>query len=155
MSGYFRDAVWNRLILQVSHNEPAVRYAVNALGALHEETSLRRKARQAGISSAAECRTNFPIKQYSKAINELQKLLKSPDAPIEVVLLCSIVFMHFEAINESFLPALLHLENGIQLVRSRSAVGGKPIDPGVVQAILRLDVQASIYLGMRIPGLPY
>lgn len=155
ISGYFRDAVWNRTILQVSHSEPAVRYAINALGALHEEIFLRRKARQAGISNAAECRTKFPIKQYTKAINELQKLLKSSDAPIDVILLCAMVFMHFESINESFLPALLHLENSIRLVRSRPTLSSKPIDPGVVQAILRMDVQASIYLGMRIPGLPY
>lgn len=153
ISGYFRDAVWNRTILQVSHSEPAVRYAINALGALHEETFLRRKARQAGISNGTECRTNFPIKQYAKAMSELQKLLKSEDAPIEVILLCAIVFMHFESITESFLPALLHLENAVRLVRSRAALSNKRIDSGIVQAILRMDVQASIYLGMRIPGL--
>lgn len=65
------------------------------------------------------------------------------------------VFMHFEAINESFLPALLHLENSVRLVQSRAAFSSKPIDSGVVQAILRVDVQASLYLGMRVPGLPY
>lgn len=86
-------------------------------------------------------------------MNELQKVLKSESAPMEVILLCSIVFMHFEAITESFLPALLHLENSVRLVRSQAASSGKRIDSGIVQAILRMDVQASIYLGMRIPGL--
>ena len=44
LSGYFSDSVWGKLMLQVSHTEPSVRFAINALGALHEETLLRHQA---------------------------------------------------------------------------------------------------------------
>lgn len=155
ISGYFHDAVWERTVLQVSHSEPTIRFAVNALGALHEEILLRREGRVQGLPIGAECRTSFPMKQYTKAIQGLQRLLESDQVPLDLVLLCSMVFMHFEALHQSFLPALVHLENAIRLLKARQASCGKKVDEGIVQSIMRMDVQGSVYLGMRIPGLPY
>lgn len=36
LSGFFGEDIWDRLILQTSHFEPAIRYAIIALGGLHE-----------------------------------------------------------------------------------------------------------------------
>ena len=161
LSGYFSDYVFDRMMLQASHTEPTVRYAVNALASLHEENLLRNKAaRQAAgsaleSSDAARFRTSFPMKQYSKALIGLQKLLKAQDVPMDVVLMCSLLFVHFEAVRESFVSALVHAENAICILHSSTTFNSKKPDPSLVRAMMRVDLQGTMYLGMRVPGLPF
>ncbi|KAI5370229.1 Putative zn(2)-C6 fungal-type DNA-binding domain, fungal transcription factor [Septoria linicola] len=154
VSGYFADAVWDRLVLQLSHQEPAVRHAINALGALHEERSLRRTAGAEGIDVSL-VKTGFPILQYSKALNEMQELLKSGKAPLDVILLCSLLCIHFEALRESFVPALMHVENAIQLLQSNTTFDARKVNPSLVRAVMRMDLQGTLYLGSRVPGMPF
>lgn len=154
VSGYFADAVWDRLVLQLSHHEPAVRHAINALGALHEERSLRRSAGAEGIDVSL-VKTGFPILQYSKALNEMQELLKSGKASLDVILLCSLLCIHFEALRESFVPALMHVENAIQLLNSTASFDARKVSPSLVRAVMRMDLQGTLYLGSRVPGMPF
>ncbi|CAK1355593.1 hypothetical protein CB0940_00692 [Cercospora beticola] len=154
VSGYFSDTVWERLVLQLSHQEPAVRHAINALGALHEERSLRRSAGAEGIDVSL-VKTGFPILQYSKALNEMQELLKSGKAPLDVILLCSLLCIHFEALRESFVPALMHIENAIQLLQSNTTFDARKVNPSLVRAIMRMDLQGTLYLASRVPGMPF
>lgn len=153
VSGYFQDTVWDRLVLQLSHSEPAVRHAINALGALHEERSLRRTAGAEGIDVSL-VKTGFPILQYSKALNEMQALLKSGSASLDVILLCSLLCIHFEALRESFVPALMHVENAIQLLHSNNTYVRK-VNPSLIRAVMRMDLQGTLYLGSRVPGMPF
>lgn len=154
VSGYFHDSVWDRIVLQLSHSEPAVRHAVNALGALHEERNLRKTATLEGVN-ASLLENRFPLSQYSKALNEMQALLKSPGVSLDIVLLCSLLCVHFEALRECFVPALMHVENAIQLLRSSTNLDARKINPSLVRAIMRLDLQGTMYLGSRVPGLPF
>jgi hypothetical protein len=140
------------MILQVSNTEPAVRNAVNALGALHEEVTLRKAATKTGLDTSL-VQTSFPVNQYSKALKGLQDLLSTPNPRLNVVLLCSLVCVHFESLRENFLPALIHVEHAIQLLES--ADGSEKIDPCIVRALMRADLQGSIYVGMRVPKLSY
>lgn len=71
MSGYFQDPVWERLALQASHTEPVIRYAINALGALHEERFLRTEAFKSGMELSL-VQTDFPVLQYAKALSGLR-----------------------------------------------------------------------------------
>ena len=151
-SGYFQDSIWERTILQVSHSEPVVRHAINALGAQHEENVLRRTTNG---SVGSECRTSFPVTQYSKALIGLQKLLTADKVSMDLVLMCSLACIHFEALRESFVPALIHTENAIRLLHSRTTFNAQTIDPTLVRALMRIDVQGAMYLGMRVPGLPF
>lgn len=155
VSGYFQDTVWDRMILQASHTEPAIRHAINALGALHEENTLRRKATSNGQTDVAALKTSFAVKQYSKALLGLHQLLTSGDVPMNLVVMCSLVFIHFEAFRENFMPALVHCENAIRLLHSSTMFNAKAIDPSLVRAMMRIDVQGAMYLGMRVPGLPF
>ncbi|CAK4032808.1 Transcriptional regulatory moc3 [Lecanosticta acicola] len=154
VSGYFQDAVWDRIVLQLSHSEPAVRYAVNALGALHEERQLRHTADHNG-TDAQLVKTGFPLSQYAKALNEMQSLLKSGGVSLDVVLICSLLCIHFEALRECFVPALMHAENAIQLLQSSTSFDARRVNPNLVRAIMRIDLQGAMYLGSRVPGLPF
>lgn len=141
-------------MLQLSHSEPAVRFAVNALGAIHEERSLRRSAGQEGIDVSL-VKTGFPIQQYSKSLNQMQALLKSGTAPLDIIILCSLLCIHFEALRESFVPALMHVENVIQLLQANYSLDARKINPSLVRAVMRMDLQGTLYLGSRIPGLAF
>lgn len=154
MSGYFNDHLWERLIFQVCQTEPVVRHAVTALGALHEERSLRRSALRDGVDVSL-VQTDFPVKQYGKALGGLQKLLTREDVPMNVVLLCSLLCVHFESLRENFVPALVHAENAIKLLHSSSTFNTQKIDQSLIRAFMRIDLQGSLYIGMRTPGLPF
>lgn len=154
VSGYFHDSVWDRIVLQVCHSEPAVRHAVNALGALHEERFLRQNANQDGVDVSL-VQTSFPLKQYSKALTGLQALLNSKNVSLDLIVLCSILCIHFEAFRENFTPAVIHAENAIRLLHSTGAFNQQKVDPSLIAAMLRIDIQGSRYLGTRVPGLPF
>lgn len=151
----FGVQLWERIVLQLSHSEPAVRHAVNALGALHEERYLRREAGNGGIDVSL-VKTGFPIQQYSKALNEMQGLLTSSTISLDVVLVCSLICIHFEALRESFVPALMHVENAIKLLHSKNGtLDARKVNPSLVRAVMRMDLQGTMYLGTRVPGLPF
>lgn len=155
VSGYFNDSLWDRIILQVSHSEPVVRHAINALGAQHEENVLRRAAKRSGTAVSLDARTSFPAAQYSKALTGLRNILKKDNVPMNVVLICSLAFIHFEALRECFVATLLHTENAIRLLHSSTTLNTGAIDPTLVRAMMRIDVQGAMYLGARRPGLAF
>ena len=93
--------------------------------------------------------------QYSKALHGLQQLLKADRVSVDAVMMCSLAFIHFESLRESFVSALVHLENAIRLLHSSTTFNAKSIDPALVRAMMRIDVQGATYLGMRVPGLPF
>ncbi|RMY23165.1 hypothetical protein D0867_02220 [Hortaea werneckii] len=154
ISGYFPDPVWDRYVLQTSQHEPTIRYAVNALGALHEERLLRRTVNET-CSDVPAISNGFPVLQYSKALHGLQSLLHAKTVPMDLVLMAVLLMVHFESLRESFVPALVHVEHAIRLLHSSTTFDARKVDPNLVRSIMRLDVQGSLYLGMRIPGLPF
>jgi hypothetical protein len=152
VSGYFQDSVWDRIVLQLSHSEPAVRHAVNALGALHEQRSEAGN----GNPNGSLVKVGYPIQQYSKALNAMQDLMKSGNVSLDILLLCALVCIHFEALREAFVPCLMHVENAIQLLNSNSGTfDARKVNPSLVRAIMRMDLQGTMYLGSRVPGLPF
>ena len=114
MSGYFQDPVWERLALQASYTEPVIRHAINAVAALHEERCLRADA--AKTNSELNLKTDFPVHQYAKALAGLQQLLASGKLSINVVLICALLCIHYEALQERFIPALTHADNAMRLL---------------------------------------
>ena len=93
--------------------------------------------------------------QYSKALKGLHELLKRDHVPMNVALICSLAFVHFEALRECFVAALVHAENAIRLLQSSTTIDADAVDPMLVRAMMRVDVQGAMYLGMRKPGLAF
>lgn len=151
VSGYFQDAVWNRIVLQVSQSEPTVRCAVNAVAALHETIDLRKNMNASGHNNTLVT-TDFPAKQYAKALDGLRTILSSADPSPDVVLICALLFIHFEALRENYVPALVHIQNANKLLQSTSDWSARTADQNLVRAIQRVDLQASVYIGIRAPA---
>jgi hypothetical protein len=154
MSGYFQDPVWERLALQASHTEPVIRYAINALGALHEERCLRAEASKGGTELSL-VQTDFPVRQYAKALSGLQKLLGSGKVSINVVLLCALLCVHYESLQERFIPALTHADNAMRLLDPSQAPSNEPIDPSLIRAFIRIDLQGTFFVEGRLPSLSF
>lgn len=152
LAGYFSDASWDRLVLQLSHSEAAIRHAANALGAIHEEHTHR-----AGVhDQAAVAQPGFAVQQYAKALREMQTLLKEKTIDLDIILLCSLLCAHFESLRECFVPALLHAENAISLLHSQNAkFDARKVNPSLVRAMMRMDLQGTMLLGMRTPGMTF
>jgi hypothetical protein len=154
MSGYFQDPVWSQLILQACHTEPVIRHAVNALGALHEQRYLPGETSENNVELAL-VKNDFPNRQYAKALGGLQKLLSSGKASVNVVLLTALLCVHFESLQEHFIPALTHAENGMRLLDPSQAPSTEAVDPSLLRAFVRIDLQSSFFIGIRIPSLAF
>lgn len=154
ISGYFADSLWDKTVLQVCQSEPTVRHAINALSGLHEERVLRQTFIDSRDDSSL-VRTSFPIKEYAKALNGLQKLLNSTEAPLNVILITCLLCIHFEALRENFVPTLIHVENAIRLLHVTGKDNTKKVDQSLIRAFMRIDLQASLYIGVRTPSLPF
>ncbi|EMD01179.1 hypothetical protein BAUCODRAFT_45255, partial [Baudoinia panamericana UAMH 10762] len=150
LSGYFNDSVWDRYVLQLSQSEPTIRYAVNALAALHEERDVSTAGQTAVVVNAS-----FPAAQYARALQHMRSLLTSTQVPMDVMIVAVILMIHFEALRESFVPAIIHAEHAIRLLSSNTSFDPRKIDPALVRTLMRIDVQGSTLLGERTPGLPF
>jgi hypothetical protein len=166
IAGFFGSSAWN-LVLQACSREPAVSQAVVALGALHERTSL--SPQSSSVDSQRPIQTNFPLRQYSKALGGLRQYLSTTKGlDLNIILICALIHISIEVIQNNYANAVVHLENSLQLLRQspkhiQSAIPDQSnqqsqleiveVDSDLARAFLRLDLQASTYLGMRAPAL--
>lgn len=86
----------------------------------------------------------------------MQALLTSNTVSLDIVLVCSLICIHFEALRESFVPALMHVENAIRLLHSKNGtLDARKVNPSLVRAVMRMDLQGTMYIGTRVPGLSF
>lgn len=166
IAGFFGTATWN-LVLQACTSENTVNQAVVALGALYERLSLSPQSSEIGDPIVIE--TDFPLQQYAKALGTLRRYLSATkDLDLDTVLACTLVYISIEVIQKNYLNALVHLESALQLLQhsstdapnttlcqyeSKIPLKTAKVDSDLVRAFLRLDLQASIYQGMRAPAV--
>jgi hypothetical protein len=151
LSGCFDSNFWNRLVLQLSHSEPAIKHALIALGAAHESY-------QAGKVNSF---TNpcLALQQYNRAISSLSQQLSNPSRrATEVTLICCIIFICFESVRGNYDAALSHLKSGMDILKSKNLAADKGnsgdvpyLDPqtdedDLIEHFTRLDVSASAFL---------
>jgi len=90
ISGYFESDFWSRLVLQVSHIEPAVRHALLALSSVYEAQEYGENGREKADS---ESRNRNILQQYNKAVGFLSKKLAENDLPLQVTLVTCNLFI--------------------------------------------------------------
>ncbi|PWY72184.1 hypothetical protein BO94DRAFT_476066 [Aspergillus sclerotioniger CBS 115572] len=113
MTGLFDSELWQRIVLQMSQAEPAVGHAVAALGALHEDNEMMSGA---VVKKSKDYRL-FALEQYGCAIKALRQRLGSNDPQLRVTaLVCCIIFIFFDFIQENYHNALMHLRNGAYIL---------------------------------------
>ena len=113
--------------------------------------------------------TSFPIRQYVKALGELRRYISDGSGlDINLVLLCALIHISIEVIQNNYLNALVHLENSLHLLQTATTKGSVPaqsdtatifnngsVDTDIEQEFLRLDLHASTFQGMRPPAMAH
>ena len=138
LSSYFDAEFWTRLVLQMSHAEPAIKHAMVAVGTLHEkrEDSVQTvpkirsvvmtdpMAISVPVTKARDDSDPFALAQYNKAIQHLSKRLNDPDTSSEIALLACILFVCVEFLRGDVEPAMRHFQSGMAIAMAYSKKTG-------------------------------
>jgi Fungal specific transcription factor domain len=147
LSGFYSSSFWEKLILQASTTEPALRHAVISIGALHEEYN--NGTLKYDIDSTAPA---FAVSQYTKAIGHLRKCLANgKQAPLTALMSC-ILFVCFDSLRGFFTSAMIHLHSGLKILRDlrfESAAENHIIEEDLAPLFNRLSLQSVLYVDTR------
>ena len=145
----------------VALTEPAVKHALVALGSLHK--LYYRKDIFGSVDCCGEPAYVFALQQYNKAIKSLNhSLIDDGGNQRHVVLFTCVLFLCFEVLRGNESSALVHLENGLQILQQslepaapRALYITNPArgatDEALWRMFTRIDLQASSYMGTRLP----
>jgi hypothetical protein len=114
LPGAFKADTWISLLCQASVTEGAVRHAVLALSSAHQEEVK-------GFGSMGDEGNNavslFTVKQYSKAISNLQsEVMNGTPTHLHVPLMSCILFAYMEFLRGHYTKGFLHLTHGLCLL---------------------------------------
>ncbi|KAL2835482.1 hypothetical protein BJY01DRAFT_223643 [Aspergillus pseudoustus] len=156
LTSYYDSSLWQRLVLQMCYNEPAVYHAVAALSAVNQDLEMN------GIpmpGSALEGTWHgFALEQCARSFALLSKrqILQDPQLR-EVLLVCCLLFVLLELVCGRFDDATAHLQSGLAILeemRNQRLSKGLPLVPveeSLLEAFLHLESQA-MHHGM-VPSL--
>lgn len=100
LCGFFDSDIWERLVLQATFQEPALRHAVFALGSLHERFEMGDMTVFA--SNLDIVQGGLALRQYTQAINHVINRSTSKDSrSLDVCLIACILFACFEVSKTS------------------------------------------------------
>ncbi|OCK97773.1 uncharacterized protein K441DRAFT_694301 [Cenococcum geophilum 1.58] len=166
-SRFFDSGIWGKLVLQAAYSSPAVRHAVIALASSHKEFKYRSMLTQWEMAhSSKECA--YGAQQYGKAVRHLKQLSEKGQQGHAIALICGLLFIPFEVLRGNNIAALYHLEGCVKILNeTRSAIGlqGRPptqassaasendVEQELLPIFARLDLEASLYMGLRSPNL--
>ncbi|KAL2856109.1 hypothetical protein BJX68DRAFT_279566 [Aspergillus pseudodeflectus] len=121
--------IWH-VVLQMCQSDPSVCYAVVAFSALHEGTLVR----QGYLRSPDNAFRDFALKQHGKALGSLARRLGSNDPEMRsVALVCCVVFVLFELLNNNYSGIIVHIQNGVNiLANAKGATARASVISGAV-----------------------
>ena len=94
ITGFFESKFWQRLLLQTTRCEPAVRHAVVALASVHERFGI---AGSVSSDYEASIEGRFALRQYNQAIEHLVGPISTRgQQAADVCLICCILFACLE-----------------------------------------------------------
>ena len=153
LSGYYDSSFWENLILAASVQEPALRHAVIAIGALHEDFSQKRLTDSASrTESRTEGReTEFALNQYAKAMGVLRRSLSNGKQEPLTALMSCILFVCFDSLRGWFKSAMVHLQSGLRILRDmrNSSTDNHIVEDNIAPLFMRLSIQSFIYVDTR------
>lgn len=145
---------WNEFILQLSHSEPAIRYALVAIGALTER--LPPSTDHGMVSQNQDPNLKLALGSYNKAIKHLKAQIQQNNSDLIALLTC-ILFICVEFLQDNINQALTLIHQGIAIIRaqdrmpegnkkdnSESRSEQKMIDYEVVPMFTRLTVLSAL-----------
>jgi Fungal specific transcription factor domain len=170
MSGYVDESIWNRLVLHASENEPSIRHAVIAIGALDMalEEAAEPQSRLAALHIGDEgskpvSHHQFALQQYAKAIKRMRETLSEPRKDMRNTLIACLLFVCFETFLGNNEVALNETKSGFKLISgwlpqfvNQSSLRHDPmqgsrsrvpyvIEDELIRAFARLDIVAMMF----------
>ncbi|PWY90314.1 C6 zinc finger domain protein [Aspergillus sclerotioniger CBS 115572] len=158
LTGFFDSKLWQQLVLQMSHADPAVFHAVTMLSAAHQES----EAHGMQISEGTHHRSRgyyFSLQESTRAVALLNRRRTSQDPQLrQTILVCCLLFVLSEVLLGHWDLAFTHLRSGLYILRELEAHKQleSEIEPSLVVVFRRLDMQSSLYgAGGPILSLKY
>ncbi|KAF8855511.1 hypothetical protein BDZ45DRAFT_595527 [Acephala macrosclerotiorum] len=121
LPGYFEATFWTRLVLQESHNVPAIRHAVVALGAMTKslETAPGPGLKVNVLQTADKKHHENAVLAHIKAIRELNRYISSSNSPqLRYALIACLLFVCFETFQGSQASSIQQTYGGLKLLQS-------------------------------------
>ncbi|OOF91584.1 hypothetical protein ASPCADRAFT_134130 [Aspergillus carbonarius ITEM 5010] len=153
--GLYDSSLWQKLVLQLSHAEPAVHHSVVALAATHQALEIRKKTSLG--QSSPDIWSQFALERSSKAVALLNQRRMSQDPQLqEVTLVSCLLFLTRELLCGNYDAASLHALGGLKILKQlgiRRSISGtliSPVEQDVVEMFLHLQMQ-SVYYGTGAP----
>jgi hypothetical protein len=144
---------WSLRVLPMSHDEPAVRHAVVALGAAHQLYLQKLSAPFLGDTNASMASLEVIATQhYNKAIGDLVKMKTTTtpttcDAQV-TILTCCLLFVCLENLLGRFDEGIRHMQAGARLLEtcnpSAAPHDSKQLMQEIATVLLRFGVDASM-----------
>ena len=147
--GWFDSSLWQKLVLQMSHAEPAVYHAVVALGATHQDSEKR------GMPLSTENLGNtwhrFALEQAGRSFRLINARPASQDPRLwEVTLLCCLLYSVSELLRGQYESAFNHLGGGLRILKQLGAhkqleparLSKPTVDQSLVEVFAHLDIQS-------------
>jgi hypothetical protein len=111
---YFINDLWTTLALHSPNLEPAIIHSSLAISSFHE--CFVSKGHIFDEKKNPESQ-RFAKSQHIKAVTILRKRLNAKDQPVEMTLICCIMFIWLETISGNYPSALKHYASGTELLR--------------------------------------
>lgn len=147
-TSYFEPDAWQRLVLRCSHSEPALLHSACALGSLlqaHIQRSTQGDSNPLTIDPG-EPRARFGLHQYNKAVKLLARGLSVGETSENAALLCCLLFVWIEFLQQDLDAALRHLQSGLKIIECmEKAKRLEEVDACVHRVFLRLQDQATFH----------
>jgi hypothetical protein len=112
LSGGFKEEVWNRIVLQASHNVPPIQRLIISIGAVSRSHEL--KTTPGASKDAIHALDKYALDEYSQALKGIQYLAKTqnPSPSItRIILIASILIYTFESFHGNTQVAISYLKS--------------------------------------------
>jgi len=166
LSWFFEGSRWGDLVLKESHSSPAVRHAVIALSATHEDF-------KDNLTTAAQApQYSFAATNYGQSIRHLIKETgDDAQASRMRALMCGLLFISIDILRGNNSAAARHLDGCLKIVKEaqlRMGMLTEPCEPlllknvtsepeahmaeSIIPMYARLDVHSSVVFGQNPQG---
>ncbi|PYI02318.1 hypothetical protein BO78DRAFT_351839, partial [Aspergillus sclerotiicarbonarius CBS 121057] len=156
--GYFDCVLWQRLVLQISQDEPAAFHAVVAFSAVYADYETRGLPRK--VNEMDNSLQRFALDQCARAYRRLNSRSESQDPELrDITLVCCVLFIMVEWMRGQYNTASIHLKNGLRILQddqtltAATAVFSSVFGQCIADSLASLKVQ-STYFGIEEPPQP-
>jgi hypothetical protein len=141
---FFDSDLWSRTILQLSHDQPAIKHGILALSIMHERY-------ETVAPTSAIMSHDFAFVQYMQAVkhsNELLTAYQNGQASLEMVLIACIIFTCYENLAGNYKVASMHLRNGLHILDQHKSTAGARAHVSrqeIANSLYRFDLEAMTF----------